>query len=238
MVVLTLLLDYLNINGVNAKEHQVFRELTRVRQYFSKIQETEDKHLKPKITLNKQAATRVIQHNLVWTPGGTYLSSNVAQASNHFVDKKSKEELAEIERRKEELKKKIIANQNRKKSTASPLSTSATPVAASPAVTPPEAAQAAELLDSVAKDIEMQDQEGSEEGEIDEGPEIQHALPPRSEFDSSPAQAQSRKRKHNEAQANGHTNGLANGQSPFQKAVAKADKKARKKARKEAKNAG
>lgn len=234
--------DYLNTNGIDAKEHQVFQELIRVRQYFSKIKEAEEKHIKPqqpKTTLNKQAAARVIQHNLVCERSSHCPSSDTLQAANHFIDnKKNKEELAEIERRKEELKKKILANQQRKKSTASPLSASATPLAASPAVTPPEAAQAAELLDSVAKDIEMEDAEGSEEGEIDEGPEMQHPLPPRPDIDSSPAQIQSEKRKHNDPQTNGHTNGQTNGQSAFQKSLAAAEKKARKKARKAAKNAG
>ncbi len=61
---------YLRLNGVQAKEHPVFKELTRVKQYFEKLKVAETGPTKPRenISLNKQAAGRVIKHALVcWT---------------------------------------------------------------------------------------------------------------------------------------------------------------------------
>jgi exosome complex protein LRP1 len=45
----------------------VFRELTRVKQYFEKIKaaETDPATTRPTVTLNKEAAGRVIKHALV-----------------------------------------------------------------------------------------------------------------------------------------------------------------------------
>lgn len=57
----------LRLNGVNAKEHPVFKELTRVRQYFDKIKNVEnppEKPEKPDQTLNKEAAIRFIKADL------------------------------------------------------------------------------------------------------------------------------------------------------------------------------
>lgn len=58
---------YLKLHGVDAKEHAVFRELTRVKQYFEKIKtaETDPTTSRPTVTLNKEAAGRVIKHALV-----------------------------------------------------------------------------------------------------------------------------------------------------------------------------
>jgi exosome complex protein LRP1 len=59
---------YLRLHGVNAKEHPVFRELTRVKQYFGKIQALEAEQAEPEqrtMTLDKEAAGRFIKHGLV-----------------------------------------------------------------------------------------------------------------------------------------------------------------------------
>lgn len=56
---------YLKINGVDAKEHPVYKELRRVQQYFAKVKEAEESVTKPSLVLNKQAAARMIQHSLV-----------------------------------------------------------------------------------------------------------------------------------------------------------------------------
>lgn len=87
----------------------------------------------------------------------------------------------------------------------------------------PETLQAAELLDSVAKDIEMQDQEGSEEGEIDEHAETLHTLPPRPPAHANHEPSSQRKRKHGQ------------GSHPRSFTGDKPDRKARKKAKKAAK---
>ncbi|KAK7892683.1 hypothetical protein LTR67_006919 [Exophiala xenobiotica] len=56
----SLLFSYLKLHGVDAKEHAVFRELTRVKQYFEKIKtaETDPTTTRPTVTLNKEAAGR------------------------------------------------------------------------------------------------------------------------------------------------------------------------------------
>ncbi len=56
---------YLRLNGVNSKEHPVFRELTRVKQYFEKIKAAETAGTKQNVTLDKEAAGRFIKHALV-----------------------------------------------------------------------------------------------------------------------------------------------------------------------------
>lgn len=56
---------YLRLNGVNAKEHPVFRELTRVKQYFEKIKVAESAGTNPNTKLDKAAAGRFIKHALV-----------------------------------------------------------------------------------------------------------------------------------------------------------------------------
>lgn len=54
----------LRLNSVNAKEHAVFTELTRVRQYFEKIKNIENPPPKPDQSLNKEAAIRFIKADL------------------------------------------------------------------------------------------------------------------------------------------------------------------------------
>lgn len=57
---------FVRLNGVNAKEHPVYRELTRVKQYFDKIKDVEFPAQQTQ-TLDKPAAARVIKHALVTT---------------------------------------------------------------------------------------------------------------------------------------------------------------------------
>lgn len=59
------MLAYLRLQGVNAKEHPVFKELTRVKQYFTKIKDLETVSEKPTMTIDKQAVARFIKHGLV-----------------------------------------------------------------------------------------------------------------------------------------------------------------------------
>ncbi|EXJ90037.1 hypothetical protein A1O3_03105 [Capronia epimyces CBS 606.96] len=61
----SLLFSYLKLHGVQAKDHAVFRELTRVKQYFEKIKEAETvPDARPTLTLDKEAAGRFIKHAL------------------------------------------------------------------------------------------------------------------------------------------------------------------------------
>jgi exosome complex protein LRP1 len=64
----SILFSFLRLNGVQAKEHPIFRELTRVKEYFAKIKAAEEITLKgdnkPGARLDKHAAERVIKHGL------------------------------------------------------------------------------------------------------------------------------------------------------------------------------
>ena len=55
------------MNSVKAKEHAVFRELARVRQYFDKVKAAESAASKPTQQVDKAAAGRFIKHALVGT---------------------------------------------------------------------------------------------------------------------------------------------------------------------------
>ncbi|CAG8960118.1 hypothetical protein HYFRA_00010597 [Hymenoscyphus fraxineus] len=59
----SILFSYLRVNGVNAREHPVFKELTRVKQYFDKIKNTGPPAPRTH-TLDKAAAARFINPGL------------------------------------------------------------------------------------------------------------------------------------------------------------------------------
>ncbi|KAF6233679.1 hypothetical protein HO173_008236 [Letharia columbiana] len=60
----SILFSYLRLNGVNSKEHPVFRELTRVKHYFEKIKAAESAETRQNVTLDKAAAGRFIKNAL------------------------------------------------------------------------------------------------------------------------------------------------------------------------------
>ncbi|KAI1176511.1 Sas10/Utp3/C1D family-domain-containing protein [Nemania sp. FL0916] len=60
----SLLFSGLRLNEVDAKEHPVFQELARVRQYFTKVKEIEFPAQKPQQSLDKGAAIRFIRSDL------------------------------------------------------------------------------------------------------------------------------------------------------------------------------
>ncbi|OQD76924.1 hypothetical protein PENDEC_c003G01618 [Penicillium decumbens] len=60
----SLIFSYLRLHGVDAKQHSVFRELSRVRQYFDKIKALETEPEQRTMTLDKEAAGRFIKHGL------------------------------------------------------------------------------------------------------------------------------------------------------------------------------
>ncbi|KAI9708748.1 MAG: hypothetical protein M1820_003703 [Bogoriella megaspora] len=57
----SIIFSYLRLNGANAKEHPVFRELTRVKQYFEKVKQAEEKETRPNMAIDKGAACRFIK---------------------------------------------------------------------------------------------------------------------------------------------------------------------------------
>ncbi|EXJ73128.1 uncharacterized protein A1O5_04277 [Cladophialophora psammophila CBS 110553] len=62
----SLIFSYLKLHGVQAKEHSVFKELTRVKQYFEKIKRSEatPQNSQPNLSLDKDAAGRFVKHAL------------------------------------------------------------------------------------------------------------------------------------------------------------------------------
>ncbi|KAI3321499.1 hypothetical protein HD806DRAFT_502706 [Xylariaceae sp. AK1471] len=60
----SMLFSALRLNAVDAKDHPVFKELARVRQYFDKIKSIEFPPQKPEQSLNKEAAIRFIRADL------------------------------------------------------------------------------------------------------------------------------------------------------------------------------
>lgn len=62
---------YLRLQGVDAKQHPVFREVKRVQQYFEKIKALETEPEQRTMTLDKEAAGRFIKHGLVSIPASS-----------------------------------------------------------------------------------------------------------------------------------------------------------------------
>ncbi|WPH01816.1 Hypothetical protein R9X50_00467000 [Acrodontium crateriforme] len=60
----SMLFSALRLNGVDAKTHPVFQELSRVKEYFAKIKAAETAGAKRNATLDKEAAGRFIKHGL------------------------------------------------------------------------------------------------------------------------------------------------------------------------------
>lgn len=60
-----MMLAYLRLNGVKAREHPVFKELTRVKQYFDKIKVVETPVAERNMAVDKSAAARFIKAGLV-----------------------------------------------------------------------------------------------------------------------------------------------------------------------------
>ena len=60
----SVLFSALRLNGVDAKAHPVFQELSRVKEYFGKIKTAETAGTKRSTTVDKDAAERFIKHGL------------------------------------------------------------------------------------------------------------------------------------------------------------------------------
>jgi exosome complex protein LRP1 len=60
----SILFSSLRLNGIDAKAHPVFKELTRVKEYFGKIKSAETSGTKRNVTLDKEAASRFVKHGL------------------------------------------------------------------------------------------------------------------------------------------------------------------------------
>ncbi|EAW09230.1 putative exosome-associated protein [Aspergillus clavatus NRRL 1] len=104
----SLIFSYLRLHGVNAKEHPIFREITRVRQYFAKIKALETEPEQRTMTLDKEAAGRFIKHGL---------------AGNEKFDIQRKEQEAK-EKARAQLKAALLAKKGAKSETSSKNATS------------------------------------------------------------------------------------------------------------------
>ncbi|KAL2125932.1 hypothetical protein VTI74DRAFT_2202 [Chaetomium olivicolor] len=60
----SLLFSALRLNGVDAKNHAIFNELTRVKQYMEKIQKLENPPVQRENTVNTEAAARFLKSDL------------------------------------------------------------------------------------------------------------------------------------------------------------------------------
>lgn len=77
----------LKLNDVDAREHAVFDELNRVKQYFEKIKDAESGGVKKRenLSLDKAAAGRIIKHALVQLP--YFSSSGIGSADNMLSER-------------------------------------------------------------------------------------------------------------------------------------------------------
>ncbi|KAI0390659.1 Sas10/Utp3/C1D family-domain-containing protein [Xylariaceae sp. FL0594] len=106
----SMLFSALRLNSVDAKEHPVFKELLRVRQYFDKIKNIEFPPQKPEQTLNKEAAIRFIRSDLaddkqVHTQLTEMIAKERAKAAQKVAkigEKRKLEEAAATEKSSEE----------------------------------------------------------------------------------------------------------------------------------------
>lgn len=202
---------YLRLNGVNAKEHLVFKELDRVRRYFGKVKEVDEKSIvtKPNITLNKQAAARIIQSSLVRGEGEPH--------SNHLTCQQASNGSSDPAQRERELKERLIAMRKLKaaQATSSDSPTPiATPIAVSvvPVVAPP-----------IPNDTVMEDQSSAEEGEIEEDSNVQIIEAVLEPTDNDTTQQSSKKRKQGPNNNNNHAGKKANKKARKKKKHAKTD---------------
>lgn len=60
----SILFSALRLNGTDAKEHGVFKELTRVKEYFAKVKAAEGGGPKRGMVVDKDAAGRMIKHTI------------------------------------------------------------------------------------------------------------------------------------------------------------------------------
>jgi len=67
---------YIRLQGVEAKEHPVFAELSRVKNYFEKIKLAQSvESVRPTMRIDKNAVGRILKYDLV---GGTKQVSGFA----------------------------------------------------------------------------------------------------------------------------------------------------------------
>jgi exosome complex protein LRP1 len=155
---------YLKLHGTKAQEHPVFKELTRVKQYFAKIKALEsppEEEAKPTMKLDQQAARRFIKHGLVcymplFSRDSTF--TDFAQAGNDQYDIERAEKQAK-EKARAHLKAAMLAKKSKEESSASTPSQSQEP--SNPA-TPADSSDSDAEEESASESEESEDQSPTE----------------------------------------------------------------------------
>ncbi|KAI9655747.1 MAG: hypothetical protein M1821_005182 [Bathelium mastoideum] len=98
----SILFSYLSLNGTNAKEHAVFAEITRVKQYFEKARKAAELEAKPKLTIDKDAARRFVTAGVRLTPA----NSTSVDAVKRKLDFDAKQVESEARRERKRYKRK------------------------------------------------------------------------------------------------------------------------------------
>ncbi|ETI27593.1 hypothetical protein G647_00042 [Cladophialophora carrionii CBS 160.54] len=214
----SLLFSYLRLHGVPVKEHPVFKELTRVKQYFEKIKTAEagPESARPAVTLNKEAAARVIRHGLAGNE-----KYDLERAEREAREKVlANRKLRELESKMKEQ----AAQSNEQGMSATDALTQAAQLAAAPLDEPPNSAP---NLDSDA------DTDSDEEGEVVEEQPAQSQSQQGQKRKKKPSAATRRAKRRREAAFPGASN-----EEQMNKALGRqAARKAKKEAKKAAKRA-
>lgn len=115
MKLLLTYLAYLRLKSINAREHPVFNELARVRQYFEKLKQAESPPAQRNLTVDKGAAGRFIKAGLVGKPVLDPASIiNIIQAGNDKFDLQKAEQQAK-ERAKAHIRFNDVQNSGNKR---------------------------------------------------------------------------------------------------------------------------
>lgn len=108
----------LKLQGADAQNHAVFTELKRIQQYFAKIKAAEEPEAQRNLTVNQEAAARMLKSDLVGLPSCHHSLPSCQQiltpfkADNKSISSKLAEKIAE-ERAKALLKSMETGNRKR-----------------------------------------------------------------------------------------------------------------------------
>ena len=106
------------MNGVEARNHAIFTELARVKQYFEKIKKAETPVAPRETTVNTEAAIRFIKNDLVCTSRlDEKPALTLGQNDNKEVVDRLKEQLEREKRAKEQVKMALEAAKAKKRDT-------------------------------------------------------------------------------------------------------------------------
>jgi exosome complex protein LRP1 len=146
---------YLRLHGVDVKNHAVFQELTRIKQYFAKIQKAEERGpaaaaKRQNLNLDKQAAGRIINHALA---GNKKFDLELAErkAKELLIAKRKLQELEDRRRTK------LLQQQQQQQSTpTSAPDSSAAPSPAELSTSPPPSTLTAKEIAQIKQEAQAE----------------------------------------------------------------------------------